>query len=185
MCSLFLPLSPCSAYPHAAWAFGVCRWYTNVILSYQNARELTDLYAIAPYFGTTLVTDQQAAEVKRLGLNGLFSWLNGGPSNPNGPLDFGSLGDINATIAGQLAVLNPLGIPLTSYEGGQHLVAAGGLAWDDALNALLDAANRDARMKATYLQVCMGLGARIGMGSGHRITGGMTGCAWLQLSLVA
>lgn len=34
---------------------------------------------------------------------------------------------------------------------GQHLVAAGGLAWDGELNAILDAANRDAGMKQAGL----------------------------------
>lgn len=38
------------------------------------------------------------------------------------------------------------GLPLTSYEGGQHLLATGG-ARSAAVNALLDAVNRDPRMK--------------------------------------
>lgn len=37
------------------------------------------------------------------------------------------------------------------YEGGQHLLASGALAWDAELNALLDAVNRDRRRKDTYL----------------------------------
>ena len=52
-----------------------------------------------------------------------------------------------------LQVLRPLGIPLASYEGGQHFVGVGGLAWDEPLNQLLDAANRDARMRTVYLKV--------------------------------
>lgn len=54
--------------------------------------------------------------MKRLGSAGLLAWLASGPGS-NAVLGYGSLGDVDAAVAAQLAVLQPLGIPLGSYEG--------------------------------------------------------------------
>jgi len=41
-------------------------------------------------------------------------------------------------------------LPLTTYEGGQHFVGAGGFEGDPELNAIFDAVNRDPRMHDVY-----------------------------------
>ena len=141
----------------------VVPYFTQVILAQGNASFVTDLFAIAPYFGNTWTQAAQTAALKALGVAGVFAWLSngtgssgcgaggGGGGGGGGVLGYGSLPCVDAAVAAQLAVLRPLGIPLGSYEGGQHLLAAGALAGDAELNALLDAVNRDPRMKATYL----------------------------------
>jgi hypothetical protein len=140
----------------------VVPYFTEVILRQGNASSVTDLFAIAPYFGNTWTQAAQAAALKALGVAGVFAWLNigsvsscgtgsDGGGGHNGVLGYGSLACVDAAVAAQQAVLRPLGIPLGFYEGGQHLLAAGALAGDAELNALLDAVNRDPRMKATYL----------------------------------
>ncbi|PRW57604.1 Cellulose-binding domain [Chlorella sorokiniana] len=151
----------------------VVPYFTQQILSYGDARRSADLFAIAPYFGTTLTTAAQAAEVKRLGVAGVLAWLKspagagGRPSNA--VLGYGSLADVDAAVAAQVAAVRPFGINLTSYEGGQHLVAAGGLTWDAQLNAILDAANRHAGMKQVYLQYLSAWRARTGQPLTHYV----------------
>lgn len=96
-------------------------YFTQQILSYGNARRVTDLFATAPYFGATFTTAAQAAEVKRLGTAGLLAWLkspagaNGKPSNA--VLGYGSLADVDAAVAAQVAAVRQFGVNLTSYEG--------------------------------------------------------------------
>lgn len=131
----------------------VVPYFTESILAWEAARNLTDLFAIAPYFGNTWTEPAQAAALKRLGVDGVFAWLDGKASAADQKvLEYGSLPSIDAVVAAQASVLRPLGIPLTAYEGGQHLLAAGTLHSDSQLNALLDAVNRDPRMKGTYLR---------------------------------
>ncbi|KAI7836073.1 hypothetical protein COHA_010042 [Chlorella ohadii] len=134
----------------------VVPYFTQQILGYGNARRATDLFSIAPYFGATFTTAAQAAEVKRLGTAGVLAWLRSparaGGKPSNAVLGYGSLADVDAAVAAQVAAVRAFGVNLTSYEGGQHLVAAGSLAWDARLNAILDAANRHADMKQIYLR---------------------------------
>ena len=96
-------------------------YFTQQILSYTNARRVTDLFAIAPYFGTTLTTAAQAAEVKRLGTAGLLAWLKSpagaGGKPSNSLLGYGSLADVDAAVAAQVAAVRQFGVNLTSYEG--------------------------------------------------------------------
>jgi len=80
-------------------------------------------------------------------VDGVFDWL---ANDNNATLDFGSLPSIDNVVAAQVATLAPFGIPLTTYEGGQHFLAAGSVANDPELNALMDDVNRDPRMKQVY-----------------------------------
>ena len=104
-----------------AGAQAVVPYFSEQILSFGEASRVTDLLAIAPYFGATFTTAEQAAEVKRLGMAGLLAWLRSGagaggsPSNP--VLGYGSLGDVDAAVAAQAAAARAFGINLTSYEG--------------------------------------------------------------------
>ncbi|KAL4436818.1 hypothetical protein ABPG75_003957 [Micractinium tetrahymenae] len=127
----------------------VVPYFTQVILSHRNATGVTDAFAIVHFFGNTFETAAQVAEVKRLGLDGLFAWLNG-PANPI--LEYGSLGEVDAAVEAQLRVLRPLGIPLLSYEGGQHLLAGGSMRGDLQLESILDRVNRAPRMRSVYLK---------------------------------
>jgi hypothetical protein len=55
----------------------VVPYFTESILAWEAARNLTDLFAIAPYFGNTWTEPAQAAALKRLGVDGVFAWLDG------------------------------------------------------------------------------------------------------------
>lgn len=96
-------------------------YFTEQILGYRDARRVTDRLGIAPYFGTTLTTAAQAAEVKRLGVAGLLAWLRSlagaGGKPSNSVLGYGSLADVDAAVAAQVAAVKAFGVNLTSYEG--------------------------------------------------------------------
>ncbi|MEW5837426.1 MAG: hypothetical protein AB1717_01140 [Pseudomonadota bacterium] len=126
----------------------VVPYFTEEILKFGKARSKTDVFAIAPYFGDTIVDQTKRDELLSLGVDGVFDWLQ---NDNNAVLDFGSLPSIDRVILNQLQVLRQFGIPLTSYEGGQHFLAAGSLSNDAELNNLMDALNRDPRMKSIYL----------------------------------
>jgi hypothetical protein len=111
-------------------------WVSEQVLDYQNAKAKTDALAVAPYFGGELGTLQATAS---LTLDQLFSSLQA-TYLPQ------AIGWINA----QAAVARQRGIPLIAYEGGQHLTGVFGLENNTSLNALFDAANRDARMGQLY-----------------------------------
>lgn len=123
-------------------------YFTDEILKFGKAAEKTDVMAIAPYFGDTIVDSAKRDELLKLGVDGVFDWLQ---NDNNAVLDFGSLPNIDREVEAQMNVVDRYSIPLTSYEGGQHFLAAGAFANDDALNALMDAVNRDPRMKTVYL----------------------------------
>lgn len=50
----------------------------------------------------------------------------------------------------QSAISEQYGVNLIAYEGGQHFVGHGAKQNDPSCNALLDAVNRDPRMKVAY-----------------------------------
>ena len=126
----------------------VVPFFTREILSFGNAAQKTDMFAIAPYFGDTITDTKRRNALVALGVNGVFDWL---LNDNNAVLKRGSLPSIDREVQDQAAVLAEFGIPLTSYEGGQHFLAAGTVSNDTQLNALMDAVNRDPRMKAVYL----------------------------------
>jgi hypothetical protein len=111
-------------------------WVSEQQLDYLNARAKTDALAIAPYFGYKLGT---LATTPLLTLDALFVTL-----------QTVSLPEAIASINSQAAVARLRGVPLISYEGGQHLTGVGGLENNASLNTLFDAANRDARMGTLY-----------------------------------
>lgn len=111
-------------------------WISEQLLDYQNARLKTDALAVAPYFGSELGASSASAS---LTLEQLFATLQAA-ALPE------AIGWINA----QAAVARARSLPLIAYEGGQHLTGVAGLENNNTLNALFDAANRDARMGALY-----------------------------------
>jgi hypothetical protein len=84
--------------------------------------------------------------VSAAGVDGVFGWLTTG--NPD--LGVGRLADLDRAVQDQKATLSAFNIPLITYEGGQSFVAFGPFQNDAPLNQLLDAVNRDPRMRAVY-----------------------------------
>jgi hypothetical protein len=121
---------------------------TQTILKFGKAAKKTDAFAIAPYFGDTIVEEAKANEIKRLGVDGVFDWL---LNDNNAILDFGSLASLDRAVEGQKSMVQGFGLPLITYEGGQHFLAAGGFQNDAALNAIMDSVNADPRIKQIYL----------------------------------
>ena len=126
----------------------VVPYFTEQILGFRGTATKVDLMAIAPYFGQSVVDAEEAREFKRLGVDGIFRWLREG-GNPR--ISYGSLPEIAQTIRDQVAAAAAFGVPLTSYEGGQHFLDVVGGGGDTALESLFDGVNRDPRMAEVYL----------------------------------
>lgn len=158
----------------------VVPYFTDQILSFGNGAVMADVFAIAPYFGDTVTdfNDDFTPEDDRFfygscgtdfttpavltrrkafiaaGVNGVFDWLNGVSGAPD--LGYGSFKCVFPLVRQQAEVATSHGVPLTSYEGGQHfLLSPVNFFTTDpdeiALNALFDQLNRDPRMQAAYV----------------------------------
>lgn len=98
-----------------------------------------DAIAIAPYFGVS--PDPSAAGAyTAMTLDTFFDHVRT-QIMPQAAID----------AAQYRAAANSYGVRLISYEGGQHMVGILGAENDNALSALFDAFNRDARIKQLYL----------------------------------
>jgi hypothetical protein len=123
-------------------------WTATQGLEYLKARYGTtgsiDAVATAPYFGIT-VTPAEAATYEKMTLDELFTAAAG-----------------QVAWAGWTAseyrrkVAAPYRVRLLAYEGGQHMAGIWGVENNTALNALLDAFNRDPRVKGLYLEYLAG-----------------------------
>jgi hypothetical protein len=113
-------------------------WSSEVVLDWQDANEIADALAIAPYFGVNvgqdelarfsqMTPDQLFEHTRRSVMPEVYRWI-----------------DETAAIARERDV------PLVSYEGGQHFIGMMGAENDERLNRLLDAINRDPRMGELY-----------------------------------
>lgn len=120
---------------------------TELVLGFENAAAGIDAFAIAPYFGDTITERPARDELLRLGVDGVFAWLR---NDDNPTLVYGSLASVDRIVRQQMAVVSAAGLPLIAYEGGQHFVGGGEFQFDEALNTLMDALNRDPRMKGVY-----------------------------------
>lgn len=110
--------------------------------------------AIAPYIGdhiglpafeSTVVA--WAAEADG-GLNRMFNELNTGTELKYE--GFSGMPIVRSRINAHAALAVRQNLVLLAYEGGQHLVGVGAPANNAAINTLMDAANRDARMGTLY-----------------------------------
>jgi hypothetical protein len=126
-------------------------WFTQQMLAYKPG--VADAVAIAPYFGLTLTSPEQAAEIKRLGVSGTLAWVATGSSGANTDLlDWGTLPQLDEVVAEHKAAALAGGVSqLLAYEGGQHFVSAGGASGDEELEKVLDALNRAPEIKQVYL----------------------------------
>lgn len=120
-------------------AHGVNAWTSEVILSWGDARQHADVLAVAPYFGGSLGSRDNAPTVSGWSLDRLFAALEEEIDGEN--RDF---------IVSQAQIASRYGLPLVAYEGGQHLVAYSGTGHDDVLHPLFEKANRDPRMGDLY-----------------------------------
>ena len=112
-------------------------WTSEQVLDFQGALAKTDALAIAPYISNP-GTPEREAQVEVLTLDEFFDDL------------FMSLPETVGWIPANAMVAADRGIPLISYEGGQHLVGVAGVENNEAINTLFDAANRDPRMGVLY-----------------------------------
>ncbi len=113
-------------------------WTGQVIMDWQNAYQSADAYAVAPYFGGSLGSASTQSVVSTYTLPVLFEHVR---TNMLATMATNATNVTNATTRG---------LPLITYEGGQHLVGTGGAENNQALTNLFTAANRDPRMGAIY-----------------------------------
>jgi len=98
-----------------------------------------DAMAIAPYLNVAATTTN-ASQYAAMTLDALFAEVR-----------TQVLQSINTQMRNYRILANNYGLPLITYEGGQHLIAAGGAQNNDQVNALFFAFNRDPRIKQLYL----------------------------------
>lgn len=113
-------------------------WTGQTILDWNNANQSADAYAVAPYFGGVFGNASTQGSVSTWTLTRLFDELRT------------NMISTMATNAQNVATAQARGLPLITYEGGQHLVGVGGAENNATLNALFMAANRDPRMGQIY-----------------------------------
>jgi len=113
-------------------------WTGEQVLSFENAHEHTDAFAIAPYFGWN-ASAAEASAIAAMSLDDLVEEV----SSSILPSTLQHMQDNKAMAEG-------FGLPMIAYEGGQHFVGVQGGENDDGLNAKFDALNRDARMGELY-----------------------------------
>ncbi len=107
----------------------------RALLSWGNASQKVDAYAVAPYFGGRLVRTQ-GERLLLAGLDPLFEELRE------------EVGQGTARMREHAQLASEFGVALIAYEGGQHLRPA--RRSDPQLTRMLTAANRDPRMAELY-----------------------------------
>ncbi len=136
------------------------------MLSYGSTTEHTDAVAIAPYFhgcwsrASGLCADANQTISEATSVDQVFDAINNygfdGTSGDPDSLD-GTI-YLLAPQKAQLDLVTSRKIELYAYEGGQHLTVKGGLDNDTAesLQDFVYRANRDPRMKESYLRLLNG-----------------------------
>jgi hypothetical protein len=110
----------------------------RILLEWQEAHRSADAVAVAPYFCGRLSSDEHVAETRRLDAAEL--------ARRCGAEIAGTMDELRQ--ARDLA--RSFGLPLIAYEGGQHLATSGAHHEDEALQRLLDDANRHPEMGRAY-----------------------------------
>jgi hypothetical protein len=114
-------------------------WTSEQILAFADAGARADALAIAPYFGHDLGSPKTAGATVAGGLDGVFRRCRE------------DIAANLATLQQHAKLARAHGLALIAYEGGQHLVGFHSAENDAALTELLQAANRDPRMRELYL----------------------------------
>jgi hypothetical protein len=115
-------------------------WVSEQIITYEDAHEVADALAGAPYFGHAFGSPETQDKVAALTIEQLLDFL------PAAIEKNKETQQKNADLCEQY------GLALMAYEGGQHLCGHGGAENNEALTDLFIAANRHPRMKDLYLQ---------------------------------
>lgn len=113
-------------------------WRGEQILDFEGAASRADVFAIAPYFGHT-VRSEERDEWARMSLDRLFARAR------SEELDV-----VREHVRSNLAVARERNLPLVAYEGGQHFVGYDAAQDDERITRLFEAANRDPRMGEVY-----------------------------------
>lgn len=119
-------------------------WTGQVILDHDDAYQQADVYAVAPYFGATMGSPENAAGV--LQLSGEAFWK---------ALDDSVTFTLEKVVE-NVTLADSKGLPLLAYEAGQHLAGIGPWQNDQALTDLFMGANRSDRMGALYTRFLEG-----------------------------
>ena len=117
--------------------------------------------AIGPYFGASIGNETLEAQVQAWtteddgGLSSLFTEINTGgllrrTDNGQPVYPQGALGQLRNEVLASAQLARDVGVPLISYEGGQHIVGLGRSQNNAAINTLFAAANNDARMAQAH-----------------------------------
>ena len=118
---------------------------TEQILMQDEVWKTTDAVAIAPYFGPAFFPDPtnpiNSTAVSKWSVTQLLDYVQAN-----------TLPEAIGWMKAQKAVANRYKLALVAYEGGQHLVGAGGGENNDALTTLLQNANASPRMGQVYDQ---------------------------------
>ena len=116
-------------------------WTAEVILGAPGAAEQADAYAVAPYFGSSLGSPENAARTKSYSTDQLFEALDQ------------DLTKVLDAVHRTVKVAADHDLPLIAYEAGQHLAGHGGVESDDTQTARFKGANRDPRMGELYTRL--------------------------------
>lgn len=115
-------------------------WVSEQVATFEDAFRHADVVAIAPYFGHSLGKPDTAAAVVAGGVDGVLARCHE------------EIVSNRPKIEAVVAMARQHGLGVVTYEGGQHLVGYAGAENNDALTQVLQAANRDPRMKQLYLE---------------------------------
>lgn len=116
---------------------------TPLILKAFDVSKSTDVFALAPYF----YADQDAL-MQANSVDDIFGLLNGNQRY--------SISQTLRLLDQHALFLEPYGVGLVAYEGGQHLVHYGTKSKKEHPNPLLIEANRDPRMEGAYIELLDG-----------------------------
>ncbi len=116
-------------------------WRTEQLLSFENAWQKTDAIAIAPYFGARLGRSNVVLneQIYAMTVPQLIEQLR----NVEIP-------EALSTVARHAQIAQKYGLELITYEAGQHLVRVGSTSYDNQVDRLFDAVNRDPAMADLY-----------------------------------
>lgn len=124
-------------------------YVSEQILTFEQAATQADALAIAPYISFNIPARSEdrltASVVAHWSLEQLLQYV-----------EDKALPECLGWIRAQRELAHRHGLALIAYEGGQHLVGVGGGENEEALTALLHAANRHPRMETIYARYLLG-----------------------------
>lgn len=123
---------------------GENHWSGEQVLKYDDAYKMTDVFAIAPYFGGYLGNPDTQEDVATWSLDRLFDTL-------THVVKYEDRDQMQDNMDMLKTKFGDRDIRLTVYEGGQHMVGYNGAEHNPDLEELFKKANRDQRMREVYM----------------------------------